>query len=173
MSYIYDDFDEEIIIKPNLIAKIPFQFFKNNLAALDFFISMSPGLVFLKNERALIISIQSNNTMFYTNKQYALKEYHEQFSENIAVCNLVLFAEEWKKRNNTTITPEPKKFSGPPNTLKTLLNELHQDDENFDCDRFNPDYFNPTFPIEKGKMKKIESDGILKNLIARKRRGDF
>ena len=156
MSYIYDDFDEEIIIKPNLIAKIPFQFFKNNLAALDFFISMSPGLVFLKNERALIISIQSNNTMFYTNKQYALKEYHEQFSENIAVCNLVLFAEEWKKRNNTTIT-----------------SELHQDDENFDCDRFNPDYFNPTFPIEKGKMKKIESDGILKNLIARKRRGDF
>ena len=158
MSHIYNDFNEEIIIKPNLIAKIPFQFFKNNLAALDFFISMSPGLLFLKNERALIISIQSNNTMFYTNKQYALEEYHEQFSENIAVCNLVLFAEEWKKRNNTTIT-----------------SELHQDDENFDCDRFNPDYFDPTFPIEKGKMKKQDPDRILKNLknmIARKRRGD-
>ena len=168
MSYIYDDFDEEIIIKPNLIAKIPFQFFNHNLAALDFFISMSPGLQFLKNERALIISIQSNNTMFYTNKQYALQEYHEQFSENTAICNLVLFSEEWKKKNNKTITPEPNKFPGAPNTLKTLLDELYQDDENFDCD-----YFNPAFPAEKSQMKKIASDGLLKNLIRRKRYGDF
>lgn len=170
MSFLHDlnGYDDVIYIKPKLLAKIPFQHFKNDLSAIEFFISLSPGLAFLKKEEALIISIHPHNAMFYTDNDWALKEYNKRFTDNTAVCNLVWFAEEWKKKNAPVVTRPRTVVEAPKNTLQSLLNQLHQDDENFDCD-----YFNPSFPVERKETKKQIGMAQIENLIKRKRKGDF
>jgi len=164
MSYIHNnpDFSGEVQIKPKLIARIPYKFCKNGLTALDYFISMSPGLEFLKSAGALVISIHSNNTMFYTDQQWALDEYNRKFTENTAICNLVLFAEQWKNKHPEENPPAPR----PQSHLQKLLNELHEDDENFDAD-----YFDNT--QNKSDVKKIIKFDRISDLIRRKRKGEW
>jgi len=142
--YMYNYHDnEDKKIKPQLIARVPYKFSDNGLAPIDLFIDLSPGLVFLKQQNALLICVGNNNTQFYTDCERAYTAYKNTFSDNVAICNLVLFSEEFDKRakqkNRETFKVVRGMVSQPDSKLRRLLSDLHEDDnmEGPDILRFN------------------------------------
>lgn len=93
----YND-QSKVKIKPKLIAKIPFKWYANSIDAIDLFIDMSPGLMHFKKRDCLIVIVKSQSTMFMTDCERCLREYEDKFTENVAICNLKLFAEEYDKK---------------------------------------------------------------------------
>lgn len=134
-------YEDEIKIKPKLIAKIPYKFFENGLKPLEFFIKLSPGLMFFKQQGTLIICVTKTSTQFYTDCERSYKAYKESFSENTAICNLVLFSEEYNKKTKNKIEDcKVMKFPTPEGSkLRQLLNDLHEGEDSgptdiLDCD---------------------------------------
>lgn len=124
----YDDEDKKI--KPQLIARVPYKLSANGLAPMDLFIELSPGLVFLKQQGALLICVGNNNTQFYTDCERAYTAFKNTFSDNVAICNLVLFSEEFNKRaqQKTKKTFQVVQGTGSrePSKLRRLLSDLHE-----------------------------------------------
>ena len=127
----YDNEDKKI--KPQLIARVPYKFSTNGLAPMDLFIELSPGLVFLKQQDALLICVGNNNTQFYTDCERAYTAYKNTFSDNVAICNLVLFSEEFNKRarQKTKKTFQVVQGTGSKDgsKLRRLLNNLHEGED--------------------------------------------
>ena len=124
----YDNEDKKI--KPQLIARVPYKFSANGLAPMDLFIELSPGLMFLKQQDALLIFVGNNNTQFYTDSETAYTAYKNTFSDNVAICNLVLFSEEFNKRaqQKTKKTFQVVQGTGSrePSKLRRLLSDWHE-----------------------------------------------
>lgn len=127
----YDNEDKKI--KPQLIARVPYKFSANGLAPMDLFIELSPGLMFLKQQDALLICVGSNNTQFYTDDERAYNSYKQSFSDNMAICNLVLFSEEFNKRaqqkTKKTLQVVQGTGSRKPSKLRRLLSDLHEGED--------------------------------------------
>ena len=127
----YDNEDKKI--KPQLIARVPYKFSANGLAPMDLFIELSPGLVFLKQQGALLICVGNNNTQFYTDSERAYITFKNTFSDNVAICNLVLFSEEFNKRaqQKTKKTFQVMQGTGSrgPSKLRRLLSDLHEGED--------------------------------------------
>lgn len=127
----YDNEDKKI--KPQLIARVPYKFSANGLAPMDLFIELSPGLMFLKQQDALLICVGNNNTQFYTDSERAYNSYKQSFSDNMAICNLVLFSEEFNKRaqqkTKKTLQVVQGTGSRKPSKLRRLLSDLHEGED--------------------------------------------
>ncbi len=121
--------DEDKKIKPKLIARVPHRLFDHGLAPMDLFIELSPGLVFLKEQDALLICVGSYNTQFYTDNERAYNTYKRSFSDNVAICNLVLFKEEFNKRTKKSFQVVQGIKSRDGGKLRRLLNDLHKGED--------------------------------------------
>ena len=126
--------NEDKKIKPKLIARVPYKFSDNGLAPMDLFIELSPGLVFLKQQDALLICVGNNNTQFYTDSERAYTAYKNTFSDNVAICNLVLFSEEFNKRTKKTFQVMQGEKSREGSKLRQLLNDLHEGEDSGPAD---------------------------------------
>jgi hypothetical protein len=125
--------NEDKKIKPQLIARVPYKFSANGLAPMDLFIELSPGLMFLKQQDALLICVGINNTQFYTDCERAYTTFKNTFSDNVAICNLVLFSEEFNKRAQQTTKETFQVVQGTGSKegskLRRLLNNLHEGED--------------------------------------------
>ena len=104
-------------IKPKLIAKMPFRGATNDFYILDAFITMSPGIEFLKARGCLITVIHCTSTSFYTDCETCYSRYKEKYTENVAICNLKFFFDSVTDE----VTGEVKK----PTKLRKLLDDLY------------------------------------------------
>ena len=108
-------------IKPELIARMPFRGATNDFYILDAFITMSPGIEFLKARGCLITVIHCTSTSFYTDCETCYSRYKEKYTENVAICNLKFFFDSVTDE----VTGEIKK----PTKLRRLLDKMYGKDE--------------------------------------------
>tara|TARA_Y100001970_G_C14143783_1_gene808671 strand:- start:806 stop:1291 length:486 start_codon:yes stop_codon:yes gene_type:complete len=159
MSYLYDggncqdDYVPDLI-KPKLIAKIPYQFGENGFGPLEKFIAYSPGLEFFVKQGCLITVVRDHSTQFFTDCRKCFEKYQKTFTENVALVNLKEFARMMDEQNESA-APVTKKLK----TQEEILNDLQKRNNSNCCDN-----------EEAGSIKRASD--ILKLIRSRKRKRD-
>lgn len=96
MFNIYEE--EKTTIKPTRLAVIPK--LPSTLGVggyMDLYRDMSPGLMALHRMGTLVTVVYSDKIMWYTTDQDSLDHFKNDYSENVAVANLIHFQQELKK----------------------------------------------------------------------------
>lgn len=129
MSFIHDPYYDDTPIhnkiKPKQLIKIPYDFPEHGLAPIDEYIRLSPALDYLMNVGCLVVMTFHSNTLFYCDCSIHLEKAEQMWSESIRYFPLVLFEDHMKKLSREKTAPVKKAQS----KLKTLLDELHQDEK--------------------------------------------
>jgi hypothetical protein len=90
--------EEKTTIKPTRLAVIPILPSALEVGEyMNLYRNMSPGLMALHGMGTLVTVVYSDKIMWYTTDQDALDHFRNDYSENVAVANLIHFQQELKK----------------------------------------------------------------------------